>query len=667
MAAGSMRDGHYLATYLTPPGLAALHGVWQRHDNNISLWEKRGSRVSLLQHWELERISGMKNHGIPFRSTEEAVEFVDGLLAPYELTMRDMAEVWGTPGLATTDDDRRMAGLPDLPYHSYAHLFSSVLSRTDLFFDAQIIGLAVDGAPDYVYPIGDQIYAGCVVRRGELHVFPVESPANLYFEAYQHFGLREGTLMALATATPHTVPVDLDPLLAAHRFDGRDVRRETAAALAYILEQVGRADAPEPGESGEFTAQELFISAVMKEVQRLTLLVMERNIDRILHDYGLDPRETHLALSGGYALNCPANSHLVRKYDFRGLVAPPCVNDSGQSIGIALGAFYQGSVGHRFEFDFPGAYLGRPDDDIDREIERHRDYIEDVSDFDPEVAVRDLQNHPIVWFSGRSEIGPRALGSRSLLADPTSNKHKDELNRLKRRQWWRPVAPVVLEDHLNDWFEDARPSPYMLETFLLRADRQERVPAIAHLDRSARVQSVNQAQNPLLHRLISAFHEHTDVPMLCNTSLNDKSEPIIDRTAEAMNFCLRRGVRVAYFDGRRVVFTRHEEFPADAPTPREFQPFVWPLPDSATTSARYNPHGVPDTFVIAYLRDAALRAAFAIEDEDDARSLCEHLSARFEQHPAEREAYVKRLQPPKYLTTEGRPVDRWIEKFGQQR
>ena len=159
---------------------------------------------------------------------------------------------------------------------------------------------------------------------------------------------------------------------------------------------------------------------------------------------------------------------------------------------------------------------------------------------------------PVAWADGRAEVGPRALGHRSLLADPRRSATKDRLNEVKQRQWWRPVAPIVLEDQVGEWFDGGRRSPSMLETFAVRAERRDQVPAIAHLDGTARVQTLAPSDDEALYRAIQAFSATTGVPMLCNTSLNDKGEPIVATASQALNFCLRKGIGVAYLGGRRV-------------------------------------------------------------------------------------------------------------------
>lgn len=188
---------------------------------------------------------------------------------------------------------------------------------------------------------------------------------------------------------------------------------------------------------------------------------------------------------------------------------------------------------------------------------------------------------------------------------------------VKRRQWWRPVAPLVLEEHLDDWFEDSHPSPYMLEAFTIRPDRRDLIPAVAHLDHSARVQTLSAAQNPRLYNLVQAFHQRTGVPILCNTSLNDNGEPIVDTIAEAINFCLRKRIPVAYLNGRRVTFTDFERYTSGRPAPRISEPFApMSLEQSCALKAELNPHGLPDTHLLVFLHDCELSARYDVGSKE---------------------------------------------------
>ncbi|WP_062980547.1 carbamoyltransferase C-terminal domain-containing protein [Nocardia anaemiae] len=637
-----MRDGFYLSTYLNPAGIHRVLNVRMRHDNNIALWRKSGKLVELVHHWELERLSGQKMHRTPFSTLDDERNFINELLASVGIGISDLVEVWGTPDIDTTDDYHLVREVPDIAFHSVAHLYSAVLLDSEVFFDGTIVGLAIDRGPDILLDrrIRDSWFAGCVVRQGDIKIFPVESPGSLYCEGRDYFGMREGSLMALATASKAFGECDCDAIMAEFRFDGRDVIDQSRRAFDIVCDQVRQTLTTDPN----FTEVEGFASAVMKEVQAISVMVMRRNVDTILRRYDIDPTQAHLALAGGYALNCPTNSLLMAEYGFRGLLAPPSVGDDGQAVGIGLTAFHK-KFGGRFNFRYPGPYLGRADDDLAAALAQFDGHIDAVDDYQDDVAVQDLRSGPIAWFSGASEVGPRALGNRSLLADPTSEDTKDQLNTIKRREWWRPVAPTVLEDRLAEWFIDARPSPYMLETFMIRPEARGRIPAVAHLDYSARIQSVNVLQNPALHRLIAAFDRQTGVPMLCNTSLNDKGEPIIDTMVEALAFCLRRRVQVAYLNGKRIGLRDFESFRGRDPWPRNSRSFAH-VPDAVAEKVRReaNPHGLTDLQLFLYQYDLDLGDRIDIRTAEGADAVRRELDARLAANPSLRESAERTME-----------------------
>jgi carbamoyltransferase len=149
----------------------------------------------------------------------------------------------------------------------------------------------------------------------------------------------------------------------------------------------------------------------------------------------------------------------------------------------------------------------------------------------------------VAWFQGRSELGPRALGNRSILADPRRAEMKAILNgRVKHRQAFRPFAPVVLAERARDIFEGDEPSPYMLIAKRVRPEWKDRIPAVVHVDGSARVQTVDAASNPVLYRLLEAFDALTGVPVLVNTSFNVKGEPMVETPQDAMACFLETGI-----------------------------------------------------------------------------------------------------------------------------
>lgn len=288
---------------------------------------------------------------------------------------------------------------------------------------------------------------------------------------------------------------------------------------------------------------------------------MRTQIVKILNDYGLDATDTYLALSGGYGLNCPNNSWVMREFGFKGFLGAPCMNDSGEALGMGLFMMYS-RLG-RFDFKLKHAFYGDSLDEADiLQYLSERGFVLGITDIDAKTFVNDISNNVIVWVDGGAEIGPRALGHRSLLGDPRRIETKNELNRIKQRQFWRPVAPIVLEEFTKDWFEDMYVSPYMLQTSQIRKEKADFVPAIIHLDGSSRLQTLNfdTDNNKLLYAMIYAFYKHTGVPIVCNTSLNDRGEPICNRPCEALHFALKKHIKIAYINGKRVELTNFDKY-----------------------------------------------------------------------------------------------------------
>lgn len=200
-----MRDGYYLSTYINIDEYCHVFDIQDRHDFNISLYLKEKDQVTLVHFWELERITGFKQHHFSFLNTEHAIEFINGLLATYQLTIDDMVEVWGTPKISTVDDYHPVPEQPEYAYHGMWHLFSGIMLHTDIFQNEQILALAVDGGPEFnVAPSSAEhtkyFYPGCYVNKGEITYFPAHSPGQLWTYASMRYVMREGSLMALGSA-----------------------------------------------------------------------------------------------------------------------------------------------------------------------------------------------------------------------------------------------------------------------------------------------------------------------------------------------------------------------------------------------------------------------------------------------------------------------------------
>jgi carbamoyltransferase len=245
----------------------------------------------------------------------------------------------------------------------------------------------------------------------------------------------------------------------------------------------------------------------------------------------------NLCLAGGVALNAVANGRIRPETRFEELYVQPAAGDSGTAVGAALDVWCS-TLGRPRGPAMRHAYYGPSYDDdavasalATAGVDGER--LDDDSLFRL-VAERIAAGDVVGWFQGRMELGPRALGNRSILADPRSREMKDVLNaRVKHREPFRPFAPSVLAERTAEWFDQSYTSPFMVLVYDVLPDKRELVPAITHVDGTGRLQTVEESASPRYHRLISEFDRLTGVPMLLNTSFNE-SEPIVTSPADAL-------------------------------------------------------------------------------------------------------------------------------------
>jgi len=258
---------------------------------------------------------------------------------------------------------------------------------------------------------------------------------------------------------------------------------------------------------------------------------------------------TDIALAGGCAMNSVANGKIRRETQFRRVYVQAAAGDAGGAIGAALTVWHRlgGARASTMDHADWGPQFGR--DEIEAALAPHRTRLgeagctievpTDEQDLCRRVAAAIAGGQVIGWFQGRMEWGPRALGNRSILADPRRPDMKEILNtRIKRRESFRPFAPSVLEDAVGEWFEEDGAVPFMTQVFQIREDKRAKIPAVTHVDGSGRLQTVSSRTNPRFHRLITAFREMTGVPMLLNTSFNE-NEPIVCTPDQALDCFLR--------------------------------------------------------------------------------------------------------------------------------
>lgn len=244
----------------------------------------------------------------------------------------------------------------------------------------------------------------------------------------------------------------------------------------------------------------------------------------------------NLCLAGGVALNCVLNARLLERGPFEHIWVQPAAGDAGTALGAALwvDARQRGAQTRSYYMDH--AFLGPQFDE--QEIEQFLRWsklpFRRLMDVAGETAELLAKDKIIGWFQGRMEFGPRALGARSILASPIHAEMQDRLNEIKDREDFRPVAPVVLEEHAASWFSGADVSPFMLFVYDAQPERADSIPAVRHVDGTARIQTIRRDQNPPYYDLLKAFYDRTGVPVLVNTSFNTRGEPIVCTPRDAV-------------------------------------------------------------------------------------------------------------------------------------
>ncbi|MDH5642101.1 MAG: hypothetical protein OEY28_12490, partial [Nitrospira sp.] len=248
----------------------------------------------------------------------------------------------------------------------------------------------------------------------------------------------------------------------------------------------------------------------------------------------------HLILSGGCALNSSFNGKVVADTSFSSLFVPSAPADDGNAIGSALLAYREDHPEKQFARQAQSAYLGSSVSRLALERAARGWGTDGVERLDEltmtrEVSRRLAAGQLVGWVQGRAEFGPRALGNRSILADPRRPEMKDRINAaVKYRERFRPFAPSILHEHGPRYFEDYQDSPYMERTLRFRMEMASRVPAVVHINRTGRLQSVTAERNPRFYALLQAFLHETDVPLLLNTSFNVMGKPIIHSVEDAI-------------------------------------------------------------------------------------------------------------------------------------
>jgi carbamoyltransferase len=485
---------------------------------------KHGKEPVSFSTWELPERSArwcLEHAGIEPRQLDAVAYSYDPELAPPR-QLDVTADTWES--LRTLYVERAplflKTALPGLdpgvvrfvPHH-LAHAASAYLAGP---FES-CAALVLDGRGESASHLAGQVRDG---RLQPLAAQPLPDSLGLVYESLtQHLGFRRASdeykVMALAA---YGEPRFLPELQAAIRATG------DGGFQARPLDWE-RFASPADGETLEQAHADLAASVQ----RRLEEVLLE--LARWLHER---TGERDLALAGGVALNCVANSRLWREGPFERIWVQPAAGDAGTALGAAL--YVAQALGDQVE-PMRTAALGRgwEERELARWLSGAKVIFDRPHDLAAEVAQALARNEVVAWFQGRAEFGPRALGHRSLLADPREAENLERLNDIKGREQFRPVAPMVPVARAPEIFNAGPlPSPYMLFTHRVNPKWIEQIPGAVHVDGTARIQTVDPAAEPLVARMLGEFERLTSVPVVINTSLNVAGRPIVDDPRDAL-------------------------------------------------------------------------------------------------------------------------------------
>lgn len=433
--------------------------------------------------------------------------------------------------------------------HHRAHLASAFFVSP--FEEAAV--LSVDGMGDFVSTMWGIGRGNSIEVLGEVN-FP-HSLGLFYTAVTQWLGFQkygdEGKVMGLAPlGRPihldrmrrllHLLPdgtfeLDLDYFV--HHAEGVTMSwNETEPVLGMVFsERFVELFGPPRVPRSEITPYHQDVAASLQEMLEEAEFALVRKVQR-------ETGQTALCLAGGVALNSAFNGKILPQTDFQDVYIQPAAGDAGTSLGVCYHIYHQ-LLGHPRTFVMTDAYTGPQFTDqqiraaLDAAGLTYRRHDEDAL-----VAhAAEIVSHGNVlgWFQGRAEWGPRALGNRSIIADPRRADMKDILNaRIKHREWFRPFAPSILAEDVAQYFDQSYPDPFMIKVYNVLPEKRDVIPAVTHVDGTGRLQTVDRAHSPLYWKLINAFKERTGVPVVLNTSFNE-NEPIVCTPQEAIAVLLR--------------------------------------------------------------------------------------------------------------------------------
>jgi len=386
--------------------------------------------------------------------------------------------------------------------------------------------LTIDGRGEYDSTVVWRAQEGSLTRE---ETYPHPNSLGHFFGAVTEFlGYRafngEGKIMGLAPYGEQNDEIERELFEAIDGGAEYDVTEVTTGSIDDMVRRLERVfGRPRRTDAGGFTDWEKDLAFTAQAFVEDTVVALVRGFAR---EFGTD----NVGLAGGVALNCKMNKRVMELDCVDSLYVQPVAHDGGLALGAGMVHTGGGEMDHVYHGP---SYTA---DEIESVLRANKLGFHQPADLEQSVAERIADGELVAWFQGRLEMGPRALGNRSILADPRSDASRDRVNRyVKHREEWRPFAPSLLEDAAGEYLVDAEPAPYMIKTFDVEPGRRDEIEAVLHpADDTTRPQTVCREQNPRYHRLISEFESITGVPVLLNTSFNDHGEPIVTTPTEAI-------------------------------------------------------------------------------------------------------------------------------------
>mgnify|MGYP001253394141 CR=1 FL=1 len=437
--------------------------------------------------------------------------------------------------------------------HNVEHHLAHIASAYFISPWNQCAGFSIDGSGDFV----SAMFAECTGNKIKVikKIFVPNSLGSLYTMICQFIGYKkygdEGKIMGLAPYGNNTYKSLFDDIVSLkgtkfnlnqkyfNKFGSSKGVQINAKGEAFVdnhyskkmIEILGNPTKP----YSKISQRDMDLAfGVQNKFEEVYLYLLNEL-------YKLCPYEK-VCMAGGGALNSVANGKVFDSSPFTDTCIQPAAGDDGLSLGAAL-YVYNSVLDNKKRYVMKGSYLGPEysDEQIKKSLVKKNISFKKLSrkDLLENTADQIAMDNVVGWFQGKMEWGPRALGNRSILANPSSKNMKEILNsRIKKREWYRPFAPVVLEDKQSDIFENNYPSPHMLHVYKIKEEWRDKLYAVNHVDNTGRLQTVKRDENPIYYDLIKTFENKTGIPVLLNTSFNE-NEPIVCNPDEAID-CFKR-------------------------------------------------------------------------------------------------------------------------------